>query len=946
MKYVCLIVFWFSWLINSSFAQVLPYSPFLSPTSFSISSRTDGPYSPSFGNIGPGSSLSITYIIVNKNGDTTIMQMKVNTDIVKVLKEIDSLYRNKEFGKAVLKAEEAEKQYAQTRINLMMTRAFCYWKIHKYDSAITCYNQILELDSTNLVAWICKGNILEQYNRQIEAMNCYAKVLSINPRYSDAFYYMGMLLAGQGKNNEAVRCFRKAIAIDTNKLHITLYKAFIFHSQHNNHKAIEYYDKATSIDTLSTLAWYNKGVTYENVENELEAEKCFKKVIRINPDDAQSWNRLGYIYIRQNNPKEAMNCFDCSILIDSINSYAWYGKGDILSTQGNTEASEKCYQKATDFDPNIGNKVDNCIRFGKITDAEKYIDKAIAIDSTNSNALNLKGAILFLKNPFDNNAVKYLEKALKFDSLNIGGWHNMTALLLKRNISDSALTNKNFPKYINKMLDIDSSYALAWYLMGGYHFWQGLKHKEAFDCVNKAISLEPHYRDAFVSKASMFLEMSNLDSALESCNSAIAIDPIYSISWDLKGWIFDRRGNLDSAMKCYTKAILLDSLCVNAIVARGTLYYNKGNYIEAIKSYNKAIKIDSTNYYTWNQLGSSYNSQKRFNDALYCFEKSISINSSQTYAWYEKAYAFLLLNKPNKALRYCNKAIEIDPTEVNAWYYKGCIYNKKRKPNMAKNCFNKAILYFNKVVQGKQLDYNDWYFKGNCYFLMNMFNEAVYCYDTVIKISPKHSYAWFHRGQIYEYLGDAEESDWCHYNSSNVQIDDLQDFYSPEFKIVKNLQTNQNISTPDLKDFEMTRTNPINGQLYLSDLRVKPSESKKSIVTEDIYTGPVKGFSTERDTIKYCERLDLGEFSITNSILIPVRVILYVEDKDPTGNSMGVASWWEDITINPNETIRLIDIKVAKYGYFIIEITKEKSIRRDSGDINIKKCISSHLIIK
>lgn len=84
------------------------------------------------------------------------------------------------------------------------------------NTAISYFNQALELEPLNYFGWVNKGLILKKMDKREDALLCYDKAIQIQPDYPNSWFNKGVLLGCMGKLEEAVKCFEKVLQIDPN----------------------------------------------------------------------------------------------------------------------------------------------------------------------------------------------------------------------------------------------------------------------------------------------------------------------------------------------------------------------------------------------------------------------------------------------------------------------------------------------------------------------------------------------------------------------------------------------------------------------------------------------------------------------------------------------------------------------------------------------------------
>ena len=80
-----------------------------------------------------------------------------------------------------------------------------------YQGAIAAYDQTLEIEPDNHVAWYNRGNALRKLKQHQEALLSYDKALEIKPDYPAAWNNRGVVLGNSGKYEEAIASYDKAL---------------------------------------------------------------------------------------------------------------------------------------------------------------------------------------------------------------------------------------------------------------------------------------------------------------------------------------------------------------------------------------------------------------------------------------------------------------------------------------------------------------------------------------------------------------------------------------------------------------------------------------------------------------------------------------------------------------------------------------------------------------
>ena len=92
----------------------------------------------------------------------------------------------------------------------------CY-SLGQFENAIKYFDRVIELDPSNQIAVLDKGNVLFRLKKYNEASECYDKALSISDQhstdYSDSWLGKGNILYELEREQEALECYEKSIEL-------------------------------------------------------------------------------------------------------------------------------------------------------------------------------------------------------------------------------------------------------------------------------------------------------------------------------------------------------------------------------------------------------------------------------------------------------------------------------------------------------------------------------------------------------------------------------------------------------------------------------------------------------------------------------------------------------------------------------------------------------------
>lgn len=235
-------------------------------------------------------------------------------------------------------------------------------------------------------------------------------------------------------------------------------------------------------------------------------------------------------------------------------------------------------------------------------------------------------------------------------------------------------------------------------------------HKEAgniqykrreFDAALKeydaAISEDPTDMTFYLNKASVYLELKDLDRCLAECDKAIEVGRANGAKYEQIAKAYERKGNamakfdkLEEALKEYRKAQLefrtsevddrinkidrtlkqqAEKEYINPELGleaskRGNDLLSAGNFPSAVSEFTEAIKRDPTNASHYIDRCTAYIKLMDFGRAQEDVEKAIQINPNFVKAYAKKGRIETFTKKYHRALDSYRKGLELDPADA------------------------------------------------------------------------------------------------------------------------------------------------------------------------------------------------------------------------------------------------------------------------------------------
>lgn len=198
------------------------------------------------------------------------------------------------------------------------------------------------------------------------------------------------------------------------------------------------------------------------------------------------------------------------------------------------------------------------------------------------------------------------------------------------------------------------------YNFRGLAFANTGQFEKAIEDFDRAIELDPYFRDAFLNRGTAFENMGRFESAIENLDTAIALNPSYEAFFN-RGITFEKTGQLARAIADYDNAIALDPSRYEAYLAAGRSQGKNGSFDKAIEYFTRAIVINPMNAESYNNRGLSYLYLGQNDRALEDFNKAIALDQNSAITYHNRGTLYLRTGNNRLAIpdfqRACNLGI-------------------------------------------------------------------------------------------------------------------------------------------------------------------------------------------------------------------------------------------------------------------------------------------------
>lgn len=225
---------------------------------------------------------------------------------------------------------------------------------------------------------------------------------------------------------------------------------------------------------------------------------------------------------------------------------------------------------------------------------------------------------------------------------------------------------------------------------GERHRAAGQKDK-ALTCYQEALALNPDCTQAYLSRASIYIEQGRLNEALVDCNSALQREPERAVLYVLRGLVYTRLGNVKRALEEANDAIRFDPQLPSAYMLRGTARFKKGMMGEALTDVKEAIRLRPNDAKFHAELGRLLAQTGQHEQAARTYAKVLELAPNFHEARLQRGVALREAGEAAEAEAELTHYLRRCPGNAVAHYQRGLCRLAQRNYAQAMTDFDKAI---------------------------------------------------------------------------------------------------------------------------------------------------------------------------------------------------------------------------------------------------------------
>jgi len=389
-----------------------------------------------------------------------------------------------------------------------------------------------------------------------------------------------------------------------------------------------------------------------------------------------------------------------------------------------------------------------CYQQGKPDVGIEYAQKALEIEPTNPETLNIYGVNLSAIEEFEA-SIPQFQKAIE---------HKKDYVDAHNNLSHSLWQVKNYTeaeKHAHKAITINPDFADGYINLGAAYVAQD-KIKDAIKAWKKAMELRPDHPNAHINLGNASREIGKIQEAEKYCLRALELLPESPEANMNYANILRDLDNLEDAEFYYRKAISIKPNYIDAHNNLALLYLHQKKFEDAATSARFANVFDKTNILSLNALSTALRNLGKIKESEVITRRALHIEPDSIEAKLDLADILLLTDKLPEAETLFKDVIDNfsdqDKNEQTRLYLKlSYVMERANKTEDALNAADKAIGLNPEMPEA-------YHRKAQIYFLTNQLEEALKLIHAGLEINPNAAMLLGTKSEILQSQGDMEES--------------------------------------------------------------------------------------------------------------------------------------------------------------------------------------------
>lgn len=204
-----------------------------------------------------------------------------------------------------------------------------YLMLGKYDSAVTYYNNAININTSDTVSYAQRGNCYLNLGNSQQALDDFLKCSKLLKKPNSYLIFdIGKCYENLGEFDDAIDHFNHVLTFRPYDKSSLYELGYCYTLKFDKYNAMKYYNQAIAQDPNYYDAYLNRGLLFESqFKNAARAHLDFEKSIDIKPNNRLSYLYEGELFNDENKFKQAKDIFDkvLSMYPDFAEAYCYRG---------------------------------------------------------------------------------------------------------------------------------------------------------------------------------------------------------------------------------------------------------------------------------------------------------------------------------------------------------------------------------------------------------------------------------------------------------------------------------------------------------------------------------------------------------------------------------------------------------------------------------------------
>lgn len=452
---------------------------------------------------------------------------------------------------------------------------------------------------------------------EIDILRSFAR--RIDPSDAGAYNNLGVLYFRKGLVDEAIVSFSRALALDERMRVARRNLEIVYGETRAGDGQLEELAERLSVkvDDLEALVQY--GIAQKAAGHVEKAQALFERALQLDPDSSVLHYFLAETLYNRGLNDDALRSVRRSIDLNPENPDAHYLLGFVLGDLGRNDDAADANRRAVMLNPTLVRAHAN-LSLETSRDVSAGSAPAAPAAEPHRAGSRIQLALAFRQKGYYAEALGEYEKALSLGESDAEALQGMVELYLMRRDLASAIATAD--RFIREF----SPTAKAWNGKGVALQLDG-RHREAGDCYEKALVLDPGYPFAH-------------------CNRGVLL------------W---HDGDTREAINAFRRALLATAPPVEARLNLALALFRKKHTELALEAYRHVLAAAPENPVAWNGIGLILVELEQYADARNAFARAIQSDPKFAEAHYNLSFTLSNLGDFSSALRETKLALALDP---------------------------------------------------------------------------------------------------------------------------------------------------------------------------------------------------------------------------------------------------------------------------------------------